>query len=155
MRLGLMLSVIHSNTGSRGNKTTVSKLWLCFETPPELPESHLVASYTLCELKNHLRPKRAALYGVDLINSAKSQPTTPVNQRQPAGTKYRPLLGSEKRTEIEAVCPLYQNLTFFPAPPFGQVLPSTAAPCNSCLIGFGASVLADQCLIHTASPPPC
>lgn len=106
------------------------------------PESHLVASYTLCELKNPLRPKRAAL------------PTPPVNQRQPAGTEYRPPLGSEKLTEIEAVCSLYQNLTYSP-PPFGQVLPSTAAPCKSCLIGFGASVLADQCLIHTASPPAC
>lgn len=38
------------------------------------PESHLVASYALCELKNPLRPKRAALYGVDLTNSAESRP---------------------------------------------------------------------------------
>lgn len=78
------------------------------------PESHLVASYALCELKNHLRPQPAALYGMDLVNSAESQPTTPANQRQPAGTKYRRLVGSEKLTEIEAVFPLYQNLTFFP-----------------------------------------
>lgn len=38
------------------------------------PESHLVASYALCELKNPLGPKRAALYGVDLTNSAESRP---------------------------------------------------------------------------------
>lgn len=106
MRLGLILLAIRSNSGSRGY---LKQLFLCLETP----ESHLVASYTLCGLKKHLSQQRAVL---DLINSAESQPATPVNQCQPVGTKYRPPFGSEELTEIEAVCLLYQNPRFPPHP---------------------------------------
>lgn len=91
-----------------------------FRNSTGTPESHLVASYTLCELKNHLRPQRAALYAMDLINPAESQPTTPVNQRQP---KYRPLLGEREANRNRSRFPPLSESQIF-STHFGQVLPS-------------------------------
>lgn len=125
-----LCKILNVLLGARG--TAVGCVWfprkqnhcvqtlLVFPNSTGTPESHLVASNTLCELQNPVRPKPAALYGMDLINSAGSRPTPPVDPRQPAGTEYRPPLGSEKLTEIEAVCRLYQNLTFFFPPPLDK-----------------------------------